>query len=136
VVLRAKLARLGRWNAARRAAAAHYDQLLEPLEVGRPTTLEGNEHVWHLYVIRLSGETGANRRDDIVTDLNRAGIGAGVHYPMPIHLTRAFADLGYRAGDFPHAEAAAAEILSLPIYPQIRPDQQHQVVRHLASGLG
>jgi dTDP-4-amino-4,6-dideoxygalactose transaminase len=138
VVLRAKLARLAGWNAARRAAARRYDALLEPLDVGRPVTAEGNEHVWHLYVIRIP-EPGLPRdrgRDKVVAELNGQGIGAGIHYPVPVHLTPAFAGLDYRAGSFPHAERAADEILSLPIYPQISAEQQETVVRAVASALG
>lgn len=135
VVLRAKLRRLAAGNAARRAAAARYHELLAPLaEAGRlvlPATAEGNEHVWHLYVVRVPGAD----RDAVVGKLNAGGIGAGVHYPDPVHLTPAYARLGYRRGDFPHAERAAAEILSLPLFPQISPDQQQQVVDALVNAL-
>lgn len=130
VVLRAKLARLAEWNAARRVAARRYDELLAPLPVVRPETLPGNEHVWHLYVIQVPGD-----RDAVVARLNEDGIGAAVHYPTPVHLTAAFAGLGYARGDFPNAESAAARIVSLPIYPQIRADQQRRVVDRLAAAL-
>jgi dTDP-4-amino-4,6-dideoxygalactose transaminase len=132
VVLRAKLARLAGWNELRRAAAARYDELLAPLDVVRPVTLDGNVHVWHIYCVRIPG----GRRDEVLAALNAARIGAGIHYPVPVHLTGAFADLGYRSGDFPHAERAADELLSLPIYPQITADQQDRVVRELAAALG
>jgi dTDP-4-amino-4,6-dideoxygalactose transaminase len=133
VVLRAKLSRLERWNTARRAAAARYDELLAPLtDVVRPVTLEGNLHVWHLYVVRVAAE----RRDAALAHLNAAGIGAGLHYPIPVHLTPAFAYLGYGAGSFPHAEQAAGEILSLPLYPQITAAQQERVVAELTTALG
>lgn len=135
VVLRAKLRRLAAGNAARRAAAARYDELLAPLAAsGRlvlPATAEGNEHVWHLYVVRVPGAD----RDAVVGKLNAGGIGAGVHYPDPVHLTPAYAHLGYRRGDFPHAERAAGEILSLPLFPQITPDQQQQVGDALVNAL-
>jgi dTDP-4-amino-4,6-dideoxygalactose transaminase len=131
VVLRAKLARLEVWNAARREAAARYDALLSTVDVVRPVTAAGNEHVWHLYVVRVP----AHRRDAIVAELNAAGVGAAIHYPVPVHLTPAFAGLGYRAGAFPHAERAAAEILSLPLYPQITAEQQERVVDALAAAL-
>jgi dTDP-4-amino-4,6-dideoxygalactose transaminase len=134
VVLRAKLTRLGGWNAARRAAAARYHELLRDVDVIRPGALPGNEHVWHLYVIRIPG--GRERRDAVLAHLHAAGIGAGVHYPTSIHRTLAYAHLAQRAGAFPHAERAAAEILSLPIYPQITPAQQERVVRALAGALG
>ncbi|MEU6979814.1 DegT/DnrJ/EryC1/StrS family aminotransferase [Streptomyces sp. NPDC046371] len=135
VVLRAKLRRLAAGNAARRAAAARYDELLAPLAgSGRlvlPVTAEGNEHVWHLYVVRVPGAD----RDAVVGKLNAGGVGAGVHYPDPVHLTPAYAHLGHRRGDFPHAERAAGEILSLPLFPQITPDQQQQVVDALVNAL-
>jgi dTDP-4-amino-4,6-dideoxygalactose transaminase len=132
VVLRAKLSRLERWNTARRAAARRYDALLDGLaDVVRPVTLEGNVHVWHLYVVRVPAE----RRDAILAQLNAAGIGAGLHYPIPVHLTPAFAYLGYGPGSFPHAERGAAEILSLPLYPQITAEQQERVVTALAKAL-
>jgi dTDP-4-amino-4,6-dideoxygalactose transaminase len=130
VVLAAKLTRLAEGNAARRAAAARYDDLLDDLdEVTRPVTLPGNEHVFHLYVIRVP------RRDEVLAHLGRAGIGAGVHYPVPVHLQGAFASLGYGPGAFPVAEAAAAEILSLPLYPQITAAQQERVVDELRKAL-
>ncbi|MEV0899923.1 DegT/DnrJ/EryC1/StrS family aminotransferase [Actinoplanes sp. NPDC049802] len=133
VVLRAKLTRLAAWNTARRAAAARYDEMLADVEVVRPATLAGNEHVWHLYVVRVPG--GPARRDAVLARLHEAGVGAGIHYPYPIHLTPAFADARFPAGSFPLAEQAAGEILSLPLYPQITVDQQETVVRALAAAL-
>ncbi|GAA3398377.1 DegT/DnrJ/EryC1/StrS family aminotransferase [Streptomyces roseoviridis] len=136
VVLRAKLRRLAAGNAARRAAAARYDELLAPLaaagRVVRPTTADGNVHVWHLYVVRVPGTD----RDEVVGKLNAGGVGAGVHYPSPVHLTPAYRHLGYERGDFPHAERAAGEILSLPLFPQITHDQQRRVVDVLVNALG
>lgn len=135
VVLRAKLARLAEGNAARRAAAARYDELLGDLAAaGRltlPVTAAGNVHVWHLYVVRV---TGADR-DAVVGKLNAEGIGAGVHYPAPVHLTPAFGHLGHGRGDFPHAEQAADRMLSLPLFPQITADQQQRVVETLRNAL-
>jgi dTDP-4-amino-4,6-dideoxygalactose transaminase len=126
VVLRAKLRRLGEWNAQRRAAARHYDEALAGVDgIGLPTTAEGNEHVWHLYVVRVAD------RDRVLQTLHDEGVGAGVHYAVPIHLQPAFAHLGHAAGTFPAAEAAAREILSLPMYPGLTPDQQDRVVEVL-----
>jgi dTDP-4-amino-4,6-dideoxygalactose transaminase len=131
VVLSAKLARLAAWNEARRQAAARYDELLADIEcIGRPRTLAGNEHVWHLYVIRVP------RRDDVLAKLHAKGIGAGVHYPFPLHLHGALRDLGYRAGDFPVAEKAAAEILSLPMHPHLTAAQQERVAEALRRAVG
>jgi dTDP-4-amino-4,6-dideoxygalactose transaminase len=130
VVLRVKLARLAGWNAARREAADRYHRLLEGLgEVTRPEVCPGNEHVWHLYVVRVPG------RDEVLARLHAAGIGAGIHYPIPLHLQGAFDDLGYRKGAFPVAESAAAEILSLPMFPEITPAQQERAVEELARAL-
>jgi dTDP-4-amino-4,6-dideoxygalactose transaminase len=135
VVLRAKLARLADGNRARRAAAARYDALLADLaaagRVVMPVTVPGNAHVWHLYVVQVVGAD----RDDVVGKLNAEGIGAGVHYPAPVHLTPAFAHLGHGRGDFRHAEDAAERILSLPLYPQITAEQQQRVVSTLAEAL-
>lgn len=130
VVLSAKLARLDRWNKQRRVAAAYYDELLSGLtEVVRPVTAPRNEHVWHLYVIRLP------RRDEVLAALHTAGIGAGVHYPAPVHLVPAFGFLGYGRGSFPRAERWAAEILSLPLFPGITTDQQERVVEVVGTAL-
>jgi dTDP-4-amino-4,6-dideoxygalactose transaminase len=130
VVLSAKLRRLAGWNAARRAAAARYDELLSGCEgVVRPRTLDGNEHVWHLYTVRVLD------RDRVLKELHAAGIGAGIHYPVPIHLTAAFAGLGYAPGAFPVTERSARELLSLPIFPEITAEQQERVVSVLMSVL-
>jgi dTDP-4-amino-4,6-dideoxygalactose transaminase len=130
VVLSAKLRRLAGWNEARRAAAQRYDTLLAGLdEVVRPRTLDGNEHVWHLYVVRVPD------RDRVLKELQAAGIGAGIHYPVPIHLTEAFAGLGHAEGAFPVAEHAARELLSLPLFAEITAGQQEQVALALKSAL-
>ncbi len=130
VVLSAKLRRLAGWNAARRAAAARYDELLSGCDaVVRPRTLDGNEHVWHLYTVRVP------ERDRVLKELHAAGIGAGIHYPVPIHLTAAFAPLGYSQGAFPVAERTARELLSLPLFPEITTAQQERVVSVLTSAL-
>lgn len=130
VVLSAKLRRLAGWNAARRAAAARYDELLSGYDaIGRPRTLDGNEHVWHLYTVRVP------ERDRVLKELHAAGIGAGIHYPAPIHLTAAFAGLGYAEGAFPVAEQAARDLLSLPLFPEITAAQQERVVSVLAAAL-
>jgi dTDP-4-amino-4,6-dideoxygalactose transaminase len=141
VVLRVKLTRLAGWNRARQAAAARYDTLLGTLDVRLPAVADGNEHVWHLYVIRIpdggraSRRDRANRRDRVLARLNDAGVAAAVHYPLPIHRTPAFAYLGYRTGALPQAEAAAAEVLSLPLYPHITAEQQEFTAHTLAAAL-
>ena len=130
VVLRAKLKRLARWNEQRRTAAARYDALLSGDErITLPVTAPGNEHVWHLYVIRVAN------RDDVLAKLHAAGIGAGIHYPVPVHLQGAFSHLGHGRGAFPVTEALAESILSLPLFPQITEDQQQLVAETLRSAL-
>ncbi|MPZ93378.1 MAG: aminotransferase class V-fold PLP-dependent enzyme [Propionibacteriales bacterium] len=130
VVLRAKLGRLDAWNAARMRAARRYDEMLAAVGGIRiPATLPGNTHVWHLYVVRVP------RRDEVLRLLNAQGIGARVHYPVPVHLHAAFSYLGHRRGAFPVAERAAGEILSLPLYPHITVAQQERVVEGLAKAV-
>jgi dTDP-4-amino-4,6-dideoxygalactose transaminase len=130
IVLQAKLRRLARWNAARQVAAARYDSLLAEIpQVRVPVTMPGNVHVWHLYVVRVP------ERDRVLAALQAAGIGASIHYPTPIHLTGAYRSLGYGPGSFPVAEAAAEEILSLPLYPHITAVQQERVVAELKEAL-
>lgn len=130
VVLSAKLRRLEGWNAARRRAAARYDEMLAGMDnILLPRTLAGNEHVWHLYVVRVPD------RDRVLKELQTAGVGAGVHYPVPVHFTGAFSDLGYGEGSFPVAERVAGEIISLPLHPEITLEQQEQVVVALSEAL-
>jgi dTDP-4-amino-4,6-dideoxygalactose transaminase len=130
VVLLAKLRHLDTWNAARRAAAARYDMLLSDCEaLVLPRTVAGNDHAWHLYVVRVP------ERDRVLKELHAAGIGAGIHYPTPIHLTPAFAGLGYSNGAFPVAERTAPELLSLPLFAEITPKQQEIVASVLTSAL-
>ena len=130
IVLRAKLRRLAEWNEARRAAAARYDSLLAGIPgVRLPVTVPGNVHVWHLYVVRVP------ERDRVLTALRAAGIGASVHYPTPVHRTGAYRDLGYRPGSFPVAEAAAGEILTLPLHPHLTAAQQERIGTELEAAL-
>lgn len=130
VVLNAKLKRLAGWNEQRRAAADRYGELLADVPgLLIPRSAPGNEDVWHLYVIRVA------ERDRVLQSLNEAGIGAGIHYPYPLHLTKAFAHLGYGPGDFPVAEEAATQILSLPLFPHITGEQQEYVAGSLHNGL-
>jgi dTDP-4-amino-4,6-dideoxygalactose transaminase len=130
VVLHAKLRHLAEWNEARRAAAARYCELLADMEHVRvPRVVRGNTHVWHLFVIRVPN------RDRVLRHLWSAGIEAGIHYPVPIHLQPAYAHLGYQVGDLPAAEEAAGRILSLPLYPHITVAQQERIVDELRKVL-
>lgn len=128
VVLTAKLRRLKSWNSARREAAARYAELLGELaDVTLPHVLDGNEHVWHLYVVQV------RNRAEIESRLQAHGIGYGVHYPMPVHLHPAFAHLGRTRGSFPVAEQAAARILSLPMHPGLTLAQQERVAEAVGA---
>ena len=137
VVLRAKLRRLADWNAARQAAAARYHALLADVDgVALPVEDAGNVHVWHLYAIRLDLFEGDRaRRDALIAKLAAEGIGTGIHYPSPVHRTPAFEHLGYPQGAFPNAEAASAQILSLPLHPHLTAADQERVVSALVAGL-
>jgi len=121
-ILQVKLPHLEGWNEKRRRAAEIYNQLLRTSEEIRiPHEPSWSRAVYHLYVIR------AERRDELQKHLAEENIGTGLHYPIPLHLQKAYAHLGYRAGAFPVAEKLADEMLSLPMYPQIRNEQQQQV---------
>ncbi|RLK47950.1 DegT/DnrJ/EryC1/StrS family aminotransferase [Microbacterium telephonicum] len=125
-VLRAKLRRLEAWNEARRAAAARYADLLGDIDgVRLPQSRVASSDVWHLYVVRL------DERDRVAADLASAGIGVGIHYPTLVPSTDAYRSLGHRAGEFPVAEAAAARILSLPMFPHLTAHQQEAVAAAL-----
>jgi dTDP-4-amino-4,6-dideoxygalactose transaminase len=121
-VLRVKMAHIEGWTEARRAAAARYDEWLAGSGVGVPVQLPDRRHVYHVYAIRTDDRAG------LQAHLTAAGVGSGIHYPIPVHLQQAFAELGHGRGDFPHAEAAADEVLSLPMFPEITPEQQERVV--------
>ena len=132
VVLRAKLKRLEGYNAQRRAAAQRYHGLLEGLaDVKLPRAVPGNEHIWHIYAVQVP----KSRRDAVLKSMQEQGIGVGVHYPVPIHLQGAFAGHGHKPGAFPMAEKAAAEMISLPIYPELTGSQQDQVADALKKAL-
>lgn len=129
-VLRAKLRRLDAWNAARRGCADRYAALLGDIDgVRLPMVRAGNEDVWHLYVVRVE------ERDRIMASLAAAGVGAGIHYPTPVHLTEAYRSLGYRPGQLPVAEAAADRILSLPMFPHLTEAQQERVAGALQRAI-
>jgi len=131
VYLRAKLSRLEKWNDLRRQAADRYADLLSGVAgVTVPGTLAGNEHVWHLYVVQVDD------RDRVLAGLGERGIGAGVHYPTPVHLTRAYAGLGRGPGSFPVSERAAGRILSLPMFPHLTATQQEAVAEALVDVVG
>lgn len=129
-VLSLKLERLKGWNAERDEAAQRYATLLADLPgVVLPRVLPGNQHVWHLYVARVAD------RDRVLRELVDTGIGAGIHYPSPIHRWPAFAWLGHGPGSFPVSEALAEEIVSLPMFPGITGEQQEIVADALSRAV-
>jgi dTDP-4-amino-4,6-dideoxygalactose transaminase len=126
-ILRAKLPHLEEWNEARRRHAARYNELLADLDVVRPYEPEHARAVYHLYVIRV------DRRDEVWQGLRERGIGAGIHYPIPLHLQPAYEYLGYERGDLPLTEQAAEQVLSLPLYPELSEEQRQEVVGTLGE---
>jgi len=125
--LHVKLAHLANWNAARRERAAEYDKLLASAEGGvvRPFEPSWSRAVFHLYVIRTQD------RDGMMQQLKEASIATGIHYPIPLHMQKAYDYLNYLQGDFPVSEKVAAEIVSLPMYPGLKPEQQARVAREV-----
>jgi dTDP-4-amino-4,6-dideoxygalactose transaminase len=139
-VLQVKLKYVAGWNEARRAVAERYHALFSQAGLAEagpypvhgvvlPREMPGNRHVWHQYVIR------APRRDQLREFLTAHGIGSEVYYPVPLHLQEALKGLGYVEGDFPEAERAAREVLALPIFPELREDEQTSVVAAIAEFL-
>jgi dTDP-4-amino-4,6-dideoxygalactose transaminase len=130
-VLRVKLKYLEGWTEQRRVAAGHYARFFAGSNVRTPAALAHNRHVYHIYAIRTA------ERTEWMDALNRQGIASGIHYPIPVHLLPAYADLGYTAGQFPHSESAADETMSLPMFPELTERQCETVasaVKALAQG--
>jgi dTDP-4-amino-4,6-dideoxygalactose transaminase len=130
-VLLVKLAHLDAWTAARQTNAAHYDALFASAGVVNRITLPyrkpGDRHIFNQYVIRTA------QRDELRAHLEARGIGTEVYYPLPLHEQQCFAYLGHDPEDFPQAHAAAAEVLALPIYPELEAGQREHVVREVAA---
>lgn len=126
-VLNVKMNHIESWTEARRSLAERYDQLLSDLKLAGPRPPWYSRHVYHVYAVRLS------RRDEALRSLRDASIDAGIHYPVPVHLQKAYAELGYRPGDLPVTEMLASEFLSLPIYPELSPEQVAEVVSTLKT---
>lgn len=120
-VLRLKLRHLDDWNRGRRARAAEYAVLLADTPLGLPEEPEGREHAYHLYVVR------AAEREPLVASLTAADIGWGIHYPTALHRTPAYRHLGWREGDFPVSERLAAEVVSLPMFAELTPQEAAEV---------
>lgn len=128
-LLSVKLKYLAEWNAQRREIAVGYNRLLHSAAANAVTPFEPawSEAVYHLYVVRVKN------REEFQADLTQAGIGTGIHYPVPLHQQKAYAHLGYKFGDFPVTETMAPEIVSLPMFPQMTAEQQKLVVNTVAA---
>ena len=126
-LLHAKLPHLPRWNSARRERAEEYNHMLTAADCGvlPPYEPSWSKAVYHLYVVRTADRKG------LMDHLKKAGIGTGIHYPIPLHLQKAYLSLNYRPGDFPVSENVAEEIVSLPMFPQLTSEQQAQVVQEI-----
>jgi dTDP-4-amino-4,6-dideoxygalactose transaminase len=124
-ILSVKLKHLAEWNAERRERAAEYKSLLEESSkfIQLPFEPSWSRAVYHLYVVRVAD------REGLMAHLKNAKIGTGIHYPIPLHLQKAYESLGYKTGDFPVTERIAREIVSLPMFPQLKAEQQAQVAR-------
>lgn len=131
-VLRVKLPYLHEWTEARRANAVRYHELFADAglaDVVLPSEIPGYRHIYNQYIVRVPG------RDRVRTYLTEHGIGTEIYYPVPFHLQECFAALGYRRGQFPHAEAAADSTIALPIYGELTVEQQQAVVSTLAEAV-
>jgi dTDP-4-amino-4,6-dideoxygalactose transaminase len=127
-LMQVKLRHLPEWNALRREHAGEYNRLLADLgSVVCPYEPSWSRAVYHLYVVRTGERAG------LISHLKEAGIGTGIHYPMPLHRQKAYCSMGYRQGDFPVTETAAAEIVSLPMFPQLTAKQQARVVQEICA---
>ena len=130
-VLSVKLKYITSWTKRRQENAGLYSELLKDMtEVTTPGIKQGRTHAFHLYVIRTK------RRDELMKYLEDHGISTGLHYPVPLHLQKAYSHLGYQQGDFPIAEQMAGEILSLPMYPELTEEQIHFVVNQIKNFFG
>jgi dTDP-4-amino-4,6-dideoxygalactose transaminase len=128
-ILRVKLPHLSAWNEQRRASARVYDELLAPMNgsLRIPSQSSFSRSVYHLYVVRTPF------RDELQKHLNESGIGTGIHYPIPIHLQRAYAGMGWKKGELPESEQAAEQILSLPMFAGLKPQDQQRVAGAVAE---
>lgn len=135
-VLKVKLRYLDDWTTARQENARRYNELFRHYglldAIDLPETLPGRRHVFNQYCIRIRG----GGRDQVQADLKTETIGSAVYYPRPLHLQLAFCHLGYEPGAFPEAEAAASEVLALPIFPELTASQQEDVVQAIAVAVG
>jgi len=136
-ILQVKLPYLDTWNAQRAQVADRYQQLLAEIpDIISPTSVSGGQSVWNQYTVRIPvSEAKQNRRDRLQTHLQQQGIGSMIYYPLPLHLQPVYRSLGYQPGQLPVAEQVAQEVLSLPMFPELLPEEQEQVVHELQDGL-
>jgi len=125
-ILNVKLSHLSAWTELRRTKARIYSELLAQLDIQLPEDDPDSYSVYHLYVVRIK-----QQRNEVLKSLQNQGIGAGIHYPVPLHLQPAYNQLRYKKGDLPHTELAAEQVLSLPIYPELLLSDQQFVVETL-----
>jgi len=128
-ILRVKLGHLDQWTETRRSLARKYDQLLPDAGVETPREMPYARHVYHVYTVRTYD------RDALQKALHAAGIQTAIHYPVPVHLQPAYADLGYKHGAFKHSESAAGQVLSLPLYPELSPEAVAEVSNEVRRAL-
>jgi len=122
-ILRVKLRYLEQWTEARRARARQYTALLRGSNaVSAPVEAPDRRHVYHIYAVRTADRDGLQRQ------LQSKGVSTGLHYPIPVHLQKAHEDLGHKPGDFPESEKSAAEVLSLPMFPEMTVSQVEEAV--------
>jgi dTDP-4-amino-4,6-dideoxygalactose transaminase len=122
-ILSVKLPHLEKWHEGRRRNAAWYDKALADLPIVLPVVRPDNDSIYNQYTIRVPD----GRRDALRQHLTSAGVGTEIYYPVPMHLQECFACLGYKTGDMPASEAAAGEVLSIPIYPELKQEQMQHV---------
>ena len=130
--LSVKLRHLAKWNESRRELAHRYHELLAEVKdsVSIPVEASWTKGVYHLYVVRVQD------REAFQAALAEAGIGTGIHYPIPLHLQKAYVHLGYKKGDFPVTEKVAREIVSLPMFPQLKHEHQEEVAKRVKEFVG
>jgi len=134
-LLRVKLSYVESWIEARQAAARRYDLLIDDHHLGhflqRPVVRSNRRHVFNQYVVRVA----SNQRDQLMRHLKAERIGSEIYYPLPLHRQDCLAYLGYKAGDFPASEEACESVLALPMYPELKEEQQRRVIQSCAAFL-
>ncbi|MCL5103893.1 MAG: DegT/DnrJ/EryC1/StrS family aminotransferase [Armatimonadetes bacterium] len=128
-ILRVKLKKIQEWNDARRANAAYYIENLGDLPLELPRSKPENYHIYHQFTVRFP------RRDELKAKLQERGVGSAVFYPSPLHLQRAYLNLGYKQGDFPESERAAREVLSLPVLPELSVEDRELVMKSVREAV-